>query len=161
MDCPYCGGSSRVIDSRPMSDGVRRRRECTVCGRRFTTHEKLAPADVRVLKLTGKSEEFRRDKLVRAIRRVARGTVVPRERVDEVARRVEAELIERGDGTIESFDLVLLLLPHLEALHPLVHRRFLSNYTDSTGTLVRPRQHPPEGEEREAQLGLFAAAGAE
>jgi transcriptional repressor NrdR len=158
MECPFCGGPSRVIDSRPMSGGIRRRRECVDCGGRFTTHERLAPADVRVVKLTGRVEPFDRGKLERVVRRLARDTGASEEAVAAVPRRLEAELHRSGRSTVESWDLVMMLLPELARLHPDAHRRFLADYTDGAGNLVRPR---PRAEEEPAQLGLFAGPAAE
>ena len=132
-----------------MADGIRRRRECVVCKGRFTTHERLAPADVRVLKLTGKSEPFDRAKLERVVRRVTRDVDVPEEAIAAAVRRIEADLHRSGRSSIDSWDLVGMLAAELERLHPEARRRFLADYTDAEGRLVRPRRRAPldEGEQ--------------
>lgn len=157
MECPFCGGPTRVIDSRPMSGGIRRRRECIHCEGRFTSHERLAPADVRVVKVTGRIERFDRAKLERVVRRVARDTGVSEEALAAVALHIEAQLHKSGRTTVESWDLVMMLLPELARLHPDAHRRFLADYTDAAGDLVRPR---PRADVEPAQLGLFSGEGA-
>lgn len=138
MECPICGGKTDVIDSRPMAGGIRRRRRCRACKSRFTTHERLAPADVRVIKLTGRSEPFDRAKLERVVRRVSRDTEVSEEAIAATVRRIEADLHHSGHGSIESWDLVGILAEQLARLHPDAHRRFVADYTDAGGRLVRP-----------------------
>ena len=153
MDCPFCGGATQVKDSRPMADGIRRRRECTVCKGRFTTHERLAPAEVRVIKLTGRSEPFERAKLERVARRVTRDTDVADEAIAAAVRYIEADLHRSGRSSIESWDLVDMLADQLARLHPDAARRFLADYTGPDGRLVRPRRRVPEDEGE--QMPLF------
>ena len=62
MNCPYCDfHDSKVIDSREVNDGIRRRRECLNCGSRFTTYERLQPASLFVIKKDERRQEFNRD----------------------------------------------------------------------------------------------------
>lgn len=156
MECPFCGGATQVKDSRPMADGIRRRRECVVCKGRFSTHERLAPAEVRVAKLSGPSEPFDRAKLERVLRRVTRDTDVGEEAIAAAVRFIEADLARSGRTSIESWDLVGMLAERLVLLDADAHRRFLANYTDAEGRLVRPRRRAPaeEGE----QISLFDQA---
>ena len=64
MLCPYCEHSdTKVIDSRDSGDGIRRRRECLGCDRRFTTYERVQMRSVMVVKRDGRREEFEREKL--------------------------------------------------------------------------------------------------
>ena len=46
MDCVQCSADTRVLDSRPVRGAVRRRRECTTCGERFTTFERVGPDEL-------------------------------------------------------------------------------------------------------------------
>ena len=156
MDCPYCGGSSRVVDSRPITDGIRRRRECQRCERRFTTHERLAPVELRVVKAGGGSEAFQAQKIERAVTRVVAGLDVSEERVRQLVRRVEAQLSLLGGPTVSSRHLAALVLDQLEALHPLAHHRFLANYTDPEGRLLPAPQGELEEVAEEDQIALFA-----
>jgi transcriptional repressor NrdR len=154
MECPFCGGATLVKDSRPMADGIRRRRECVVCKGRFSTHERLAPAEVRVAKLSGPSEPFDRAKLERVLRRVTRDTGVGEEAIAAAVRFIEADLARSGHSSIDSWDLVGMLAERLARLDADAHRRFLANYTDADGNLVRPRRRAPAGDSD--QIPLFA-----
>jgi transcriptional repressor NrdR len=154
MECPFCGGATLVKDSRPMADGIRRRRECVVCKGRFSTHERLAPAEVRVAKLSGPSEPFDRAKLERVLRRVTRDTGVGEEAIAAAVRFIEADLARSGRSSIDSWDLVGMLAERLARLDADAHRRFLANYTDADGNLVRPRRRAPAGDSD--QIPLFA-----
>ncbi|HEU4614929.1 MAG TPA: transcriptional regulator NrdR, partial [Kofleriaceae bacterium] len=71
MQCPYCSGDSSVTETRVTADGLRRRRVCTVCKRRFTTYEKVGAPALKVTKRDGSVEPFEGDKLFHALQRVA------------------------------------------------------------------------------------------
>src|SRR6187551_143465 len=70
VQCPYCTGDSSVTETRVTADGLRRRRICTACKRRFTTYEKLGAPGLKVTKRDGTHEPFDGDKLLSALRRV-------------------------------------------------------------------------------------------
>jgi transcriptional repressor NrdR len=154
VDCPYCGHGSRVVDSRPTSDGIRRRRVCNECKRRFTTYERLGPTDIKVQKRGDRAPEpFERGKLLRVMQRVCRDRPVGRDAIDRVVRRIEAQLIDDRQHTITSWQLADLVLARLRELDPVAYRRFASDYLDDGGHLrLEPRraQHPFD-----PQLGLF------
>ncbi len=85
MKCPYCGcEDSKVIDSRPTDEGerIRRRRECTKCGKRFTTYEIIETVPLIVVKKDGTRESFDRVKLFNGLLRACEKRPVP---IDEVA----------------------------------------------------------------------------
>ena len=85
MNCPYCGhGDSRVIDSREVNDGIRRRRQCLDCGSRFTTYERLQPAGLFVVKKDGRREEFSKDKLLGGMRKACEKRPLPTGIVDKL-----------------------------------------------------------------------------
>lgn len=157
MDCPHCGGSSRVVDSRPISDGIRRRRQCQACEKRFTTHERLAPVELRVLKTRGGSEEFQPEKVERAVRRVSVGLGVSDERIRRLVRHLEAQLSLLPGPSVRSRDLAEMVMAQLESLHPLALHRYRANYTRPDGTPL-PTAAPDEElvpAPAEAQPGLF------
>ena len=69
MRCPYCSDrESKVTDSRTNDTGIRRRRECLNCQRRFTTHERVQSAPLMVSKRDGRREEFSREKMIAGLR---------------------------------------------------------------------------------------------
>lgn len=141
-------------DSRPTADGVRRRRECKVCHRRFTTFEELAQPDLRVVKADGSLEVFQEEKLRRALARVCRDRPVREGQIRSLARRLEAELMEEGVATVRSSELARRVHDALEPLDLLAAERFAINYRDSTGQVRFERRRPAQ-EDDVPQLDLF------
>src|SRR5688572_26501093 len=95
MRCPECDATeNRVVDTRTCRGGraVRRRRQCAVCGARFTTYEYVEERPVQVLKRDGSAEEFDKGKLLRSIRVACAKRPISPSQVDEVAEAVEEEL---------------------------------------------------------------------
>ena len=93
MNCPSCDSPTHVLESRRADDGaaVRRRRECTACGRRFTTFERREPGPLYVIKRTGARQRFDRDKLRAALLRAAHKRPVSSDQVDAIVRHVQVE----------------------------------------------------------------------
>jgi transcriptional repressor NrdR len=157
MNCPYCDGPSKVVDSRPIPDGIRRRRECLDCARRFTTHERLAPAEIRVVKQPGRaSEAFDAEKIARAVARVGRdGARLGEAEARSLARRIEAELVDAGRSSIRSAEIAERVLALLIEVDRLAATRFVADYTDLEGNVTF--QRPGEVEEvEEEQFPLFS-----
>jgi transcriptional repressor NrdR len=150
VQCPYCGGDSQVVDSRASAEGVRRRRNCNDCKRRFTTYEKLAPARVKVVKRSGKSEPFDKDKLARALARVLRGRP-DAARTDELAERIEKQLVADRVKSIASGELAMRVLELLRDLDRIAYDRLAINYLDDEGRL---RAEPPRPAPPRSQLDL-------
>jgi transcriptional repressor NrdR len=142
VECPYCGADSRVSDSRPAADGVRRRRECLECERRFTTYERLAPPEIRVEKRGGASEDFDRDKLLAVVERVTRGRAIAEKARRDLVRGLEAQLVDEGAKTVPSWLLAERLLLRLRELDALAATRFASNYTQEDGTIRIAHDEP-------------------
>ena len=152
MQCPYCSGDSSVTETRVTADGLRRRRVCTVCKRRFTTYEKLGAPGLKVAKRDGSLEAFDSDKLFRALRRVAaHRTAVSDEDLRRVARDIEATLVDSGRKSIAWSDIVTLALSRLQNIDPVSAQRLAANYTDETGAVRFDRSAP---EQPSPQLGL-------
>ncbi len=135
MQCPYCGGDSSVTETRVTADGLRRRRVCTACKRRFTTYEKLGAPGLKVHKRDGHVEPFDSDKLLHALQRVAAHRRVEDETLRRVARDIEATLLDSGRKSVEWSDIVTLVLDRLRNIDTTVAHRFAANYTDETGVL--------------------------
>ncbi|MBA3502728.1 MAG: ATP cone domain-containing protein [Myxococcota bacterium] len=152
MQCPYCSGDSSVTETRVTADGLRRRRVCTVCKRRFTTYEKLGAPALKVGKRDGSVEPFDTEKLITSLRRVcAHRNSVSDDDLKRIARDIEATLIDGGRKSISWSDLVSLALARLQNVDPVCAQRLAANYTDETGEVRFDRssasQPPP-------QLGL-------
>jgi transcriptional repressor NrdR len=152
VQCPYCSGDSSVTETRVTADGMRRRRVCNACKRRFTTYEKLGAPGLKVTKRDGGIEAFDGDKLFGALRRVAaHRSAVSDEDLRRVARDIEATLVDSGRKSIEWRDIAELALSRLENIDPVSAHRFEANYVDETGTVRFDRSAP---EQPSPQLGL-------
>jgi transcriptional repressor NrdR len=152
VQCPYCSGDSSVTETRVTADGMRRRRVCTVCKRRFTTYEKLGAPGLKVGKRDGTVEAFDGDKLFRALRRVAaHRNVASDEDLRRIARDIEATLVDSGRKSIAWSDIVTLALSRLANIDPVSAHRLEANYVDETGAVRFDRSAP---EQPSPQLGL-------
>lgn len=151
MQCPYCSGDSSVTETRVTADGLRRRRVCTACKRRFTTYEKLGAPALKVHKRDGSVEPFDGEKLFLALQRVAAHRNVGDEALRRVARDIEATLLDGGRKSVAWSDIVTLVLDRLRNIDATAAHRFAANYTDETGVL-RFDTASPAADPR--QLGL-------
>lgn len=128
MYCPYCRHpDSRVIDSRTAEEGaaIRRRRSCPECGRRFTTQETVI---LMVIKRSGVTEPFSRDKIVRGVRRACQGRPVSDDQLAILAQQVEDVIRSRGLGEVPSHEVGLAILGPLRVLDEVAYLRFASVY---------------------------------
>ena len=133
MNCPYCGyHDSKVVDSRDVNDGVRRRRQCLGCGSRFTTYERLQQASLFVIKKDKRREEFNRDKLVAGIRKACEKRPLPAGTVDKLADDIEAELYHLGKTEIPSVVIGDMVMERLKSLDYIAYIRFASVYREFT-----------------------------
>ena len=151
MQCPYCSGDSSVTETRVTADGMRRRRVCTVCKRRFTTYEKVGAPALKVQKRDGSLEAFEGDKLFLPLQRVAAHRGVRDEDLRRVARDIEATLVDSGRKSIAWNDIVSLALDRLKNIDSIAAHRFAANYVDETGVLRFDEKAPPADPR---QLGL-------
>ena len=148
MRCPFCRHSDcRVIDSREVDDGqaTRRRRSCAACGRRFTTVEEAVLA---VVKRSGVTEPFSREKVVGGVRRACQGRPVDEDALAQLAHRVEETVRAGGAAEVPSHEVGLAILGPLRELDEVAYLRFASVYRsfrdidefiDEMGKLVRAR----------------------
>lgn len=98
MFCSDCEHPTHVLESRRAADGeaVRRRRECTGCGRRFTTFERREPEPLQVVKRNGSRQRFDRAKLRGALMRAAHKRPVSQHDIDGIVERVERDALAAG-----------------------------------------------------------------
>ena len=131
MRCPYCNNpDSRVIDSRDAPEGVRRRRECSMCGLRFTTYERVQTTALMVAKRDGRREEYNRDKLTRSVQMACVKRPLPTGTIDKLADDIETQLQALGRAEIPSFAIGEMVVERLRALDPVAYIRFASVYRD-------------------------------
>src|SRR5688572_29222001 len=129
MRCPYCGtDDSRVVDSRTVEDGVRRRRECLACLSRFTTYERIELAPLLVVKRDGRREPFAREKLLAGLRRACEKRPLAAGAVDALADDVSRELHGRGVAEVPSTAIGELVCARLRDLDQIAYVRFASVY---------------------------------
>ena len=130
MHCPFCQNpDTKVIDTRVGEDGfsVRRRRECTQCHRRFTTEEK---ATLMVIKRSGNSEPFNRDKVINGVRRACQGRPIRESDLKVLGRKVEEDLRSRGLAEVNSDEVGKAILGPLRELDEVAFLRFASVYSN-------------------------------
>jgi len=133
MKCPYCGGlESRVIDSRALNKGVRRRRKCLSCSARFTTYERIQPHSIFVVKKDRRREEFNRDKLFLGIRKACEKRSLPTGAIDKLVDNIEAELYKQGKSEVPSSLIGDLVMEGLRKLDHIAYIRFASVYREFT-----------------------------
>lgn len=128
MRCPFCRHSdSRVVDSREVDEGqaIRRRRSCTQCNRRFTTVEEAVLA---VVKRSGVTEPFSRDKVISGVRRACQGRPVDEDALAQLAQKVEETIRSGGIAEVPSNEVGLAILGPLRDLDPVAYLRFASVY---------------------------------
>src|SRR3954447_6256654 len=128
MRCPFCRHrDSRVVDSREVDEGqvIRRRRSCPNCSRRFTTVEESVLA---VVKRSGVTEPFSRDKVVNGVRRACQGRPVDEDALQKLAHRVEEAVRAGGTAEIPSHEVGLAILGPLRELDEVAYLRFASVY---------------------------------
>lgn len=131
MKCPYCSNEEdRVLDSRPSQDGtaIRRRRECTVCGKRFTTYEYIEQMPLMVIKRDRRREPYDRQKLLNGILLACRKRPVSRTEIEKLIDAVEAKVTEDSRVEVSSTELGELVLEKLLAIDPVAYVRFASVY---------------------------------
>jgi transcriptional repressor NrdR len=131
LNCPFCGYfDSKVIDSRDVNDGIRRRRQCLRCDLRFTTYERLQPASLFVIKKDGRREEFRREKVLTGIRKACEKRPLPSGAVENLVDEIEGELYQTGKSEISGAVIGDMVMAKLKNLDHIAYIRFASVYRD-------------------------------
>jgi transcriptional repressor NrdR len=133
MRCPACGHEeSKVVDSRTARDGaaIRRRRECLLCGRRFTTYERADDELPLVVKKDGRREPFDRHKMIAGMRRACEKRPVPLAVLERTADQLERMLVETGDREIESRRIGEWVMDRLREIDGVAYVRFASVYRE-------------------------------
>ena len=130
MHCPYCRHTdTKVLDSRVSDDGtaIRRRRRCEACDKRFTTVELM---QLTVLKRSGATEPFNREKAIAGVRKAGKGRPVSEDDLACLGQTVEDALRNEGAAEIPAHEVGLAILGPLRALDPVAYLRFASVYKD-------------------------------
>ncbi len=131
MRCPYCGKEeSKVVDKRNTSRGIRRRRECLGCGKRYTTYERIEPAEFSVIKKDGRRERFSREKLKAGIEKACEKRPISIEKIEKLVDEIVEELRKKGKKEIKSKAIGELVMRKLKKLDKVAYIRFASVYRE-------------------------------
>jgi transcriptional repressor NrdR len=136
--CPFCAhDDSQVKDSRPAEDNaaIRRRRQCSRCGARFTTFERVQLREVMVVKSGPGGEDrrvepFDREKIERSVSLACRKRDVSRERIDQLVSGIQRQVETAGESEIASQRIGELVMDGLRQLDSVAYIRFASVYRD-------------------------------
>lgn len=131
MKCLYCDCTdSKVIDSRAADDGttIRRRRECTACGRRFTTYETIEVTPVLVVKNNGTRESFNAEKVRNGIIKSCEKRPVPMSVIDDMVADISKQVYNSMDSEISSKKIGEMVMERLKKADEVAYVRYASVY---------------------------------
>jgi len=131
MRCPFCQeDNDKVTDSRAGEDGfvIRRRRMCLNCSKRFTTFERVAELDLRVVKKDGSRESFQPEKIRKGIERACWKRPIPTEQVERILMEVVQQIYLHESGEIDSEAVGQMVMEKLIELDDVAYIRFASVY---------------------------------
>ncbi len=131
MNCPYCENQeSKVVDSRYIQDGIRRRRECLMCSLRFTTYEKIHSQLLNVTKRNNEKETFSIEKLTKSISTACKKRPISKEKIEKIAIAIETTLLQNHGSEINSNVIGQMVLNELIKIDKVSYIRFSSVYRD-------------------------------
>ncbi|MBR2592301.1 MAG: transcriptional repressor NrdR [Oscillospiraceae bacterium] len=131
MKCPYCGEEdTRVIDSRPADNAIRRRRQCEGCGKRFTTYEKVETIPMMIVKKDSTRELYDRSKIEAGMVRACHKRPISANQITEVVDRIENEILQRDSREISSTEVGEMVMQNLRDLDDVAYVRFASVYRE-------------------------------
>ena len=131
MRCPFCSAvDDRVVDTRPSDNDqvIRRRRECTGCGRRYTTYERVDEILPMVIKKDGRREPFDRGKILGGLKKASSKRPVPVEVLERAADQIEREIEDAGEKEIPSSRIGDAVMAALRDIDEVAYVRFASVY---------------------------------
>lgn len=129
MKCIYCGSvDSKVVDSRQNEDGtsIRRRRECVVCGRRFTTYETVENTPVMVVKKDGSRQAFDVQKIKNGIMKACEKRPISMVAIDRLVGDIQRTVLNSLDQEISSSYLGDLVMEGLKEIDEVAYVRYAS-----------------------------------
>ncbi len=167
MRCPFCSADeTRVIDSRLSEDGgsVRRRRECEVCGERFTTFERAELKMPQIVKSDNRREGYNEDKLRGGMTRALEKRPVDAAAVEKAIGRIRHRLLSSGDREVNSRTIGEWVMAELKELDAVAYVRFASVYRsfqdlEAFREEVQRLQDEPPAEQKNKQLKLIPDGG--
>lgn len=136
MNCPFCDAETvSVVETRPLTaeNGLRRRRACAACGKRFTTYERIEFEELRVIKKGGRRERYEREKVRKGLVIALEKRPVTAAQIDEALERIERKLRTCDSAEVTSTEIGKLVMRELRKLDKVAYVRFASIYKDFAG----------------------------
>ena len=133
MKCPFCGEeNTKVIDSRPAEENnsIRRRRQCEVCGKRFTTYEKVETIPLIIIKKDDNREPYDRSKIERGIVRSCHKRPVSYDQIVSTVEEIEEEIFNKEEKEISSNEIGEIVMDKIKELDQVAYVRFASVYRE-------------------------------
>lgn len=131
MRCPKCGlQDDKVIDSRASREGatIRRRRECSGCGHRFTTYEEVEHQGLMVLKRDGRHEEFSKEKLLSGIKKACQKRPISPKVMEDLVEKIMDEITNRYEREVPGEAIGKLVMEGLRGIDDVAYVRYASVY---------------------------------
>ncbi|MCW3997721.1 MAG: transcriptional regulator NrdR [Candidatus Bathyarchaeota archaeon] len=130
MKCPYCNSSEfKTLETRDSpGNTTRRRKECILCGKRFTTYEYVETIELMVRKKDGRLERFDVNKIIRGLQKACEKRPVSMDRINESASLVRQELMLKATEEITSQEVGDIVMKYLKKLDRIAYIRFASVY---------------------------------
>ncbi|MFA5240319.1 MAG: transcriptional regulator NrdR [Phycisphaerae bacterium] len=161
MRCPFCREDhDRVVDSRSSDTGraIRRRRQCLVCKKRFTTYEKIGESfKLCVVKKDSSRVPYDRDKIIGGLQKACYKRPVSAEQIQQIADKVEEEIFKNFDKEVSSAFVGESVMKHLRGIDKVAYIRFASVYRDfdDAGDLIDEVSQAIQEAEYTGQPKLF------
>ena len=131
MICLYCDSTqSKVVDSRDISKGIRRRRECLECNKRFTTYETIQTKSVIVTKTDGRIEQFDEEKIWNSLNKACAKRPISNRSLSKIILDIESEIEISGKNEISTKKLGQKIMAGLESLDRVAYIRYASVYRE-------------------------------
>ena len=133
MRCPFCGHlEDKVVDSRESKEGdsIRRRRECLLCGRRFTSYERIDEIPYMVIKKDGRREAFERNKIMAGLLRACEKRPISSAQLEAIVNEVEKNVQDSQDRELSTSEIGKIIMRRLKALDKVAYVRFASVYLE-------------------------------
>lgn len=131
MNCPFCNSTKlKVTNKRDSPEGIRRRRECLKCKKRFTTYEKAAEPDLYVIKKDGSREKFDAAKLKKGLDKAFEKRPVSQDKINQAVSEVEEQIRKKGKSEVKSKTIGEITMRKIKKLDKIAYVRFASVYRE-------------------------------
>ncbi|MBN2129082.1 MAG: transcriptional repressor NrdR [Sedimentisphaerales bacterium] len=161
MRCPFCKeNKDKVVDSRSSDSGrvIRRRRQCLVCERRFTTYEKTGESfKLHVVKKDRSRVPYDRDKILSGLQKACYKRAISAEQIQQIADKTEEDMFRQFDKEVTSAFIGECVMKHLRNVDKVAYIRFASVYREfkDAGELIEEVSRAIQDIEPSEQLKLF------